>query len=702
MSRPTGPTGRFVMALAIALLAVILAPASGALPATPARAAATDLTLVTDAVYAVQPDRGRARVTVTIVARNHLGETRTKKYYFDHAFLAVPPNTNRFRVSGAKGARVRVTKRSAKSTMLRIDFGPRLYGGASRTYRLTFDLVDKGGKADRQLRIGTSLITLPIWAFASDGARGSTVRVRFPAGYDVTVESGSLPTTTPMADGGTELSSGSISSPQTFFAYVTGQRAAVYLDSPLAVSAGNQTIALTMRAWIDDTTWAKRTGKVLTQALPALREAIGLDWPLTGPTVVQEAVNREAGGYAGRFDPAANRIEVAYWADPLVAIHQAAHAWFNGRLLADRWANEGFAAYYARRVANGIGIKGTDAGTVAPPSDGAAAADTVVFPLNAWAATPEAGAGGNADPAAGSATEVYGFAASLALATAIADRAGDDVLRRVWSDVARGVGAYRPPTTAATETQNGAPPVPETVSGVPDWRGFLDVLEAETGRDFSDLWRQWVVRPDEAALLDARAAARLDYERTLAIAGDWQLPREIREALRAWQFQDAEQRMVDARTVLAQRSAVEQLAARSAVKLPASMQQLFESGMLAQASAEAEAERNAMLAVAQADAARESADDVLTRIGMLGEHPDADLALARNDLAAGNIDGTLTAADDAYRAWNGAWQEGRRRMLLAIALVATLLVLASAVATRARRARRSRALDPVQAHRVRP
>jgi len=697
VTRPAGTTRRFGMALAIALVAVILAPATGALPAQPARAAATDLTLVTDAVYTVQPDHRRARVSVTIVARNHLGETRTKRHYFDHAYLAVPPNTSGFRVTGAKGARVRVTKRSAKSTMLRIDFGARLYGGKSQTYRLTFDLVDKGGKADRQLRIGTSLVTIPIWAYASEGAKGSTVRVRFPAGYDVAVESGSFATTAPMTDGGTELASGSIASPLEFFAYVTAQREAAYVDSPLNVPAGGQTIALTMRAWADDPTWAKRTGDVLAQALPALREAIGLDWPAAEPTIVQEAVNRAAGGYAGRFDPAAHRIEVAYWADPLVAVHQAAHGWFNGRLLADRWANEGFASYYAQRVADAIGIKGS--GPQATDASGAPGATAI--PLNAWSAAPGAGTGGKTDATAGSATEAYGFAASLALATAIADRAGDDALRRVWSDVAQGVGAYQPATTVGTEVQDGTQPAPETVSGVPDWRGFLDVLEAETARDFSDLWRQWVVRPDEAPLLDARAAARLDYERTLSVAGDWQLPREIRDALRAWQFADAQQRMSDARTVLAQRSAVQQLAARSDVRLPASMQQLFESGMMAQASAEAEAERNAILAVDQADAARESANDVLTQIGMLGEHPDADLALARNDLAAGNIDGTLTAADDAYRAWNGAWQEGRRRTLLAVALVATLLVLASAVANRARRARRKRALDPVQAHRVR-
>ena len=66
------------------------------------------------------------------------------------------------------------------------------------------------------------------------------------------------------------------------------------------------------------------------------------------------AVSRAGDGYAGLFDPAENRIEVAYWADHQLVIHEAAHGWFNGALLADRWANEGFASLYAERAAAAI------------------------------------------------------------------------------------------------------------------------------------------------------------------------------------------------------------------------------------------------------------------------------------------------------------------------------------------------------------
>ena len=56
---------------------------------------------------------------------------------------------------------------------------------------------------------------------------------------------------------------------------------------------------------------------------------------------VQEAVTRSSGGYAALFDPGAARIEVAYDAKPFVVLHESAHAWFNGRLIADRWTAGG-------------------------------------------------------------------------------------------------------------------------------------------------------------------------------------------------------------------------------------------------------------------------------------------------------------------------------------------------------------------------
>jgi hypothetical protein len=663
-------------ALVLATAGGLAGPAGGIVQVDRVRAAATDLTLVTDAVYTVKPGDREVGIAVSITATNHTRETRTRRTYFNRAYLAVQAGTTGFRLSGAKGATVKVARRSKDSTLLRLDFGTRLYSGDSRDYRLTFTMLGSGRSANSQTRVGSTLVTVPLWAYASNGARGSTVAVVFPEGWEVGVQAGSMPIKAKGPAGASILRSGPIAAPLTWFAYVVGQRDAVYKDRSLKVETADATIPLVVRAWVDDTAWAKRTTLLFRRALPVLHKEIGLAWPHDEPMIIQEAVNRADGAVAGLYDPAAGRIEVAYWADDVTALHEAAHAWFNGALLADRWANEGFAALYAHRAALALDVAGKDPKMTK-------AAEAAAIPLNAWPL--RADTAGNSTVAD---LEAYGYAASFRLAQEIADRAGDEALRRVWADAAAGRGAYQPPVIAAVDAAVDGPASAgptEGVDGPPDWRGLLDLLEDETGASFADLWRTWVVRPEEAALLDARARARVSYQRTLALAGDWQLPRSIRDALRAWQFDDAEQLMADARTVLAQQAALAKMAAATGVELPDSVRPAFEDGRLADASAEADAERTALLGLDRATAARSDDPDVLTQLGMLGHDPEADLAAAGEALSSGDLEAARAAADDAYRAWSDAWSEGRRRAMLVLAGLATALVVASAISGVARR-----------------
>jgi hypothetical protein len=666
-----------LVALVAALVVGMGAPVTGLAEPAAVRGAATDLTLVTDAVYTVDSGAGHIGVAMAVTARNHTSETRTRRFWFDHAFLAVQPGATNLRVSGLRGARVRVASRDAKATLLRVDFGSRLYSGRSATFRLAFDLPGRGKAASPQVRVGTSLVTIPVWAFASAGARGSSVTVRMPAGWEVAVESGDFASRSTTDAGATVLESGPLPSPLTFFAYVTAQQPAVYLDRPLTLSVGDQSVELVLQAWEDDPAWATRTGDLLGEVLPVLRRDIGLAWPLAEPLVVAESVSRDAGTYAGVFDPGEARMEVAYWAGPGVLIHQVAHAWFNASLLADRWADEGFATFYALRAAADLDI------AITAPVLGEEAAAAAV-PLNAW----------TRDEAPGSTVDTYGYAASLALATALAERVGVDGLAGAWADAEDRVGAYQPPAVAGARAGAAVADPPETLADAPDWRGLLDVLEARSGQDLTDLWREWVVRPEELPLLDARASARASYARTLALAGDWRLPRVIRDALRAWEFETAEALMADARTVIAQRDAVAGLAVRADAALPTTTQGLFESGSLAEASAHAESQRAALLAIETAEASRSAEDDILSRIGMMGEHPEQSLRGARLLLAQDDFEGSLAASDRALRAWTVAWEEGRRRALLGLAVLATVLVLATAALGHVRRARRQPSQGP--------
>ncbi len=160
------------------------------------RAAAPDLTIVTDATYEVQPEQHRVQVTVDMVLTNHLRDTKTRRYYFDHAFIAVLPDASNYQLTwaGAGKPGVSVSKKNPKYTVLDLKLGARIYSGKTAKYQLRFYLVDDGGTATRDVRIGAALASFPVWAYATDQTSGSTVRVIFPPGFETEVQAGKIPT----------------------------------------------------------------------------------------------------------------------------------------------------------------------------------------------------------------------------------------------------------------------------------------------------------------------------------------------------------------------------------------------------------------------------------------------------------------------------------------------------------------------------
>jgi hypothetical protein len=349
-------------------------------------------------------------------------------------------------------------------------------------------------------------------------------------------------------------------------------------------------------------------------------------------------------------------MEIAYYADSFVILHEAAHAWFNGSLLADRWANEAFASYYA--VAAGGRL---DEAIVA-----AGLTDELLksrIPLNSWPAAAVGEAPTNRQ------AEAYAYAASYSLAGKIAERAGLDGLREVWRAAAAGKVAYQPPHVDA-----GAARPPETAAGAPDWRGLLDLLEDGTGKTYDDLWREWVVRDDEVALLDARREARERYAAVVRAAGRWELPRSVRDALRAWQFDEAGAMLGDAEALLGRRAELERAAADAGLRLPTRLEAAFEGDAgFAAATAEADAERATIDALLAAAAARPAAPDTLARIGLFGTLPDETLAAGRAAFASGDLESAASAASSAYVTWAGAAETGRNRILAGVG--AAILVL---------------------------
>jgi hypothetical protein len=675
MGRATGlvrraPAARLPRPVASAL-ALALALAAGLVPALappPVAAARPDLTLVGQATYDVLPDQGRVAVTVRLRATNHLRDTVTRQFYFRSAFLTVLPGTSHFRVSGGFGhPKVSIAQRRADYTNLRIDFGGNLAAGRSTNVTLTFDVVDPGGGPDRPVRVTPSLTSFNAWAFATPDTPGATVTVVAPAGYNVTIGRGPLdgPTTTKTGD--QEWTSGALGKPLDFVADVVADRLGQLADTPRQVAVSNGAAAVLVRAWPDDAAWRDRVVGLLDRALPVLEETIGVPWPIGTPLVIEESLARGTDGFAGLFDPASPRIEVSYAASDAIILHELAHAWFNGGLVADRWAAEAFASYYADLVATRLEL----APAPLDPVDPAAA---VAIPLNAW--------GDEAPPE----TDAYAYAASVQLAGLIAERVGASNLPRAWARIAQGVHAY--PANAAAdplsdaEREDGAPP--------PDWRALLDTLEEVGGQPLDDLWRTWVTRPEDVSALEARAPARAAYEDAVGAAGSWRLPRVVREAMRAWRFDVAEELLSDAAAVLDQRDRLESSATAAGVTLPDRVRAAFEGpDGLASAAAEAELEQSIVDALAVAETARPVPTDLgeqaMVFIGLIAVDPEGRLALARTSLAVGDIDTAYVAALAAEAAWADAADLGRTRLVSAVLLTLAALLLASLFRQRRRR-----------------
>lgn len=658
------------MALAVGLVA---APVG--VPAV--RAAAPDLTIVTDARYDVQPEQHRVRVNLKVVLTNHLKDTVTKRYYFDRAFLAVLPNTANFKFTwdGSGTPEVHVSKKTADYTLLRLDLGQRIFSGRSATYNLRFDMVDPGGEPTRDVRVGETLVSFPVWAFATDSTPGGSVQVVFPPGFEVDVDAGEIPEPTTNADGRVIFQTEELDKPLSFFAYLVGDRPGAYAERTERILVDGESVEITIRSWPDDPDWSTRVGDLVTRALPLLAGEVGMEWPRDGGLLVQEAASRSTGGYAGLFDPAEGLVEVAYYAEDFVVLHEAAHAWFNGGLLADRWANEAFASYYGLRVAEALGVEAT--GDELTPE----LVEAGKIPLNAWGPIGRES----------TATEDYAYAATLALAEAIAERAGPSVLQQVWADAASRVGAYQPPASGETAAAAGA--APETVDGPPDWRGLLDLLEANDSDRYDDLWTTWVVRDIDLPLLEDRRAARARYDDVAGRAGNWDLPKPVRDALRAWQFATANTLLADASGILDQRTAIEAAAAESGLTPPHRLEVAFElpDGFTA-AGQEAVAELDAIDRYDAAVATRPADPSPLQVLGLWGETPEIALGQSRDLFAAGDLEGSHDAAETAAVAWSSAESVGRGRLISIVALtLAVLLAIALVVSwVRARRRRRRR------------
>ena len=678
---PCPPLKRTAGAVAAGLLAAVVAllgwPAASGAPV--AAAAGPQMTMVGAATYDVRPASRLVHVTVNLAVTSHLVDSVIHRYTFDRVAVAVPPTeAHAAATAGSRAVGVSVVSRSSSQVVLSVGLGVALGAGRTTSISLGFDLPDPGGRPDRPIRVGASLVTFPVWAYGSSGVAGSTVTVRFPAGYDVRVVAGQLGAPVSAPDGSIKLASGAIADPLAFNAVVAADRPSSFVETKVDLTIAGQPASLLVRAWPDDPAWGTRMAALIRSSLPLLATQIGLPYqPSTSEVAVEEALPRSIDGYAATYLPAEGRIEIAYTADDTIAIHELAHLWFDGALFADRWIDDGFAIFYGNRVAQALKLKPRDE-TITPALAAAA------VPLNTWSGTDAAAAPSDSTPGAtppADLADAYGRAASVTLAGKLYDLLGADRLQAVWRAASAREAAYQPGKQVGTSLVS---------SGPPDWRGLLDLIQERTAVDATSLWSSLVVAPNEQTLLTTRSATRAAYQALLVRAAGWACPPAVLDALNAWQYSSAADLLAGLGQLLDQRDRIASAAAAAGLDPPTTLQSTFEQGRIASGETEASNELQVLQAIGTASAADPANPSIVDTVGLIGVDPAGNLAAATTAFSAGDM---ATARSDALAAdvaWSAAADTGSLRIRISLAVLIVVLVFVGFVVSQIRRVGRFR------------
>ncbi len=617
----------------------------------PGRAAASqsNISYISTSTWTAEPAARRVHVQTEVKATSHADDSGDRRYFYDQLEMTLPPFSANFAAAlpGGKKLATAIDQETTAGTTITVSLGQRLYSGMTGSFSLAFDLVDALGTTDRDFRISENVMSFPVWAFGSADTSGSSVKVVFPAGFTVQEEFGDL---TESSSDASELifSSGIVPDATAVDAWFTAVKPVPASDFRVRqATIGN--LKVTLRYWVDDPGWADQVERVLQAGYPLLRTMIGLGDPSDTDVSVQEASSEEIGGFSGSFDSSTGNVQVSYFADPFIILHETAHLWFNVGLIGDRWVQEGFASYYAEQAVQRLGYVDH-----APVLTDRVAQNAI--PLNDWV--------GAAQP--NSSVQAFLYGASLKVATQIAAQAGQVGLSAVWVAARDGLAAYQPKNAAK----------PEISGGTTDWRRLLDLVEQQTGSQYSAIWREWVVDPSQSALLDQRDAALASYQAALSEAGSWDLPSPVRISMDNWQFSQALENLAQLRAILAQRDEIASRSATEGTTPPAVLKADFEVAGLPKAQTEADGELAALRALTSARLARTASGGAARAVALFGSDPDADLAAARKAFARGDLAATASLADEARGIWQDSNAAAQFRIVgVVFALLGGLLLL---------------------------
>ncbi|NND13322.1 MAG: hypothetical protein HKO10_05105, partial [Acidimicrobiia bacterium] len=217
----------------------------------------------------------------------------------------------------------------------------------------------------------------------------------------------------------------------------------------------------------------------------------------------------------------------------------------------------------------------------------------------------------------------------------------------------------------------------ETVFVAANWRRFFDLAERIGGSEQADdLFRSYVLREEDAALLDERSAAIEAYEAFVLRSRPYDVPINVRDALNAWAFDAALERIDEADAALSDLLALDARAAASDFDLPIDLTQEYYAGDFDRIAPTLEVYSRALDRLDEVAPLRERSLSWLETAGLGDTDINYYFDLATARINSGNPLGAIEAADQAVEQFSGLGAAGLRKIGLRAVIGAVLLALA--------------------------
>lgn len=565
--------------------------------------------------YEVLPEDETVRVTIDVTLTNLTPDRGLTYYYFDRIGIPAPAeaaNVSARRVGGGTLSTGWESTEDPQWRVLIARLSPVLRYGSPQQLEISYDLPDLEPRSDGWTRATPAFATFLVVPYGDRGR--ADVEIVVPDSYeDVHIAGAELSSS---KDGDTTVYTVTdIDEPEEWWAIVAARDGSLLEEQEVEV--GDHTALL--KYWPGDDEWAEFASDVVATGIPELEFLIGRPWPVEDELEIVESGIPHAYGFGGWYDSSSDVIEVGDALDAQVMLHELSHAWFNDEFGRERWFGEGLAELYSNLALERMDRDFQRAEEVSTEHEHA-------VPLATW------------EQAVRDAPEKdqYAYPAAWWVISEIYDEIGQEGFQRA---LASGLDSTIP-YVGNTE--------PEIVRGIVDWRRTLDLFEVVGGSaNVTELYETYVIDADDVPLLDERAEAREVYDEFVASSAGWGAPRELREAMAYWKFDDVPGLVDTARQVLALRDEV--LAGLQDVgvtEIPALAEVYAGAQPIADAIEEAQLSAKTAEVLAEAHERPDGAAGILSQVGLIGAEADERIREAAATLADGEVDQARATADD--------------------------------------------------------